>query len=55
MAVKSHIQITKSLLRNFQINNKEVLYLDMQENIVKKSIAKELGTEYGYYCNEIEK
>lgn len=55
MAVKSHIQITKFLLKNFQINKKELLYLDTKENIVKKSIAKELGTEYGYYYDEIEK
>lgn len=53
--VNSHIQITKSLLKNFQINKKQLFYLDIEENIIKKSSAKKLGTEYGYYFPMVEK
>jgi hypothetical protein len=55
--VNSHIQITKALLKNFSHKTngiKKVYYLDLHNLEIKEEKIKILGTEYGYYCEEIE-
>lgn len=57
-AINSHIQITKSLLRNFSHRTNEgekVYYLDLLDNQIKEEKVKKLGTELGYYSEEVEK
>jgi hypothetical protein len=56
--VNSHIQITKSLLRGFSHDTdggEKVYYLDLSDNAIKEEKIKTLGTEYGYYNEDIEK
>ncbi len=51
---KSHIQMPKQILKNFQDENATVYYYDVQSKIIKKGRAKTLNREEGYYSNEIE-
>jgi len=62
MAQKSHIQITRALLKNFShksfINGKpegrKAFYLDLKDNQIKEEKINILGTEEGYYSAEME-
>lgn len=57
-AVNSHVQLTKSLLRNFSHKTDEgekVYYLDLSDSKIKEEKIKKLGTVYGYYSEDVEK
>jgi hypothetical protein len=64
--VNSHIQITKALLRKFSHKTVEtnefgtntvdkVYYLDLTDNKIKEEKINILGTEKGYYSDEVER
>lgn len=52
--INSHVQITKSILKNFETTNKELYYLDFNSDEIKISNSKKLGTIKGYYCPFVE-
>lgn len=62
MAQKSHIQITKALLKNFSHKSfidgkpegRKAFYLDLKDNQIKEEKINVLGTEEGYYSAEME-
>ena len=54
MPVDSHIQITNFILKQFRSKDGKVLHLDLEENRIRSCSSKELGTEYGYYSDEME-
>lgn len=50
----SHIQITRSIIKNFG-TRKKVNYLDLENKKIDDSSPKKLGAEIGYYDDTIEK
>lgn len=57
MAIHSHIQIPKTILRHFRDETdleKKVWYLNVATNQIAKKSANLLGTAKGYYSNEGE-
>lgn len=52
--INSHVQITRSILKNFETTNKELYYLDFNSDEIKISNSKKLGTIKGYYCPFVE-
>lgn len=55
MAVRSHIQIPKGVLKQFSEASGRVYYLQVDTGKIGLTSAKMLGTEYGYYSEEQEK
>lgn len=55
MAVRSHIQIPKGVLKQFSEASGRVYYLEVNTCKIGLTSAKKLGTEYGYYSEEQEK
>lgn len=55
MAVDSHIQIPKCILKHFSDNSHRVFYLDLETEHIGLTSAKKLGTEFGYYSDAQEK
>jgi len=59
VAVKSHIQINKALLRNFSTRNnvsgtEEIYYLDLADFVIKSDSIIDVGSKYGYYDDTVE-
>jgi hypothetical protein len=54
MSKNSHIQIPNFILKQFRSPNGQVLHLDLDNNRIRSCSSKKLGTEYGYYSDEIE-
>lgn len=54
MAVDSHIQIPKGVLKHFADHTHRVHYLDAKTGYIGLAGAKKLGTEYGYYSDKHE-
>lgn len=54
MSKNSHIQIPNFILKQFRSSNGQVLHLDLDNNRIRSCSSKKLGTEYGYYSDEIE-
>lgn len=54
MAVDSHIQIPKGVLKHFTDHSGRVYYLDTKTEHIGLTAAKILGTEYGYYSDKHE-
>lgn len=54
MAVDSHIQIPKGVLKHFSESSGRVYYLDMVTGRIGLAGAGVLGTEHGYYSEEQE-
>ena len=54
MAVDSHIQIPKGVLKHFADHTHRVYYLDTKTEHIGLAGAKKLGTEYGYYSDKHE-
>lgn len=59
MDVKSHIQLPKCILKQFENDNHELYYYDGNEknhnrNIIKTGHAKTLNSELGYYSEATE-
>lgn len=54
MPKNSHIQIPNFILKQFRSPNGQVLHLDLDNNRIRSCSSKDLGTEYGYYSDEIE-
>lgn len=52
--VNSHVQNTKSILKNFENESRELYYLDLNSNKIEISNSKKLGTIKGYYYLHIE-
>ena len=55
MAVNSHIQIPKCILKHFCDDSQRAYYLDLKSGYVGMAGVKKLGTEYGYYSDDHEK
>lgn len=55
MAIDSHIQLPKGVLKHFSESSGRVFYLDMVTGKIGLAGAGVLGTEYGYYSEEQEK
>lgn len=55
MAVRSHIQIPKGILKQFSDASGRVHYLNVNTGKIGLAGPKVLGTEYGYYSEEQEK
>ena len=55
MAVDSHIQIPKCILKCFVDSSHRVYYLDTKTGYIGLAGARKLGTEYGYYSDEQER
>mgnify|MGYP003307964025 CR=1 FL=1 len=55
MAIDSHIQLPKGVLKHFAESSGRVFYLDMVTGKIGLAGAGVLGTEYGYYSEEQEK
>lgn len=54
MAVDSHIQIPKGVLKHFADHTHRGYYLDTKTEYIGLAGAKKLGTEYGYYSDKHE-
>lgn len=54
MAIDSHIQIPKGVLKHFSEPSGRVFYLDVETGKIGLAGAGVLGTEHGYYSNEQE-
>lgn len=54
MAVNSHIQIPRGVLKHFADHTQRVYYLDTKTEYMGLAGAKKLGTEYGYYSDKHE-
>lgn len=55
--MKSHIQVTKALLKNFSYRTEEgykVDYLDLRTNLIRTEKINKLGTSTDYYSDECE-
>jgi len=55
MSVNSHIQLPKGVLKYFTNESKDVLYLDIETNKILTSHSGDLGVEFGYYSENMEK
>lgn len=55
MAIDSHIQLPKGVLKHFSESSGRVFYLDMVTGKIGLAGAGVLGTEYGFYSEEQEK
>ena len=54
MLVNSHVQIPKSVLKQFAYSNGQVNYLDLNNCRIRSCSPKTLGTEFGYYSEAME-
>ncbi len=54
MPVHSHIQIPNAVLKHFRGTSGSVCYLDLDENRIRKITSTRLGTEFGYYSEDME-
>lgn len=54
MSKKSHIQMPRLILKNFQKDSKGMLYYDCIQQKIVRGHAKTLCTELGYYSNDVE-
>ncbi len=54
MSVNSHIQVPNFILKNFRDKSGKVNHLDLEKLQIRACGSKDLGTEYGYYSDEIE-
>lgn len=55
MAIDSHIQLPKGILKHFSESTGRVFYLDVDTGKIGLAGAKVLGAENGYYSDEQEK
>lgn len=54
MSKKSHIQMPRLILKNFQKDSKGLFYYDCTQQKIVRGHAKTLCTEMGYYSNDVE-
>ena len=54
MAVDSHIQLPKGILKYFVDTENQVWYLDVDTYEIDSNGASVLGTQYGYFSDEVE-
>lgn len=53
--VNSHIQLPKFILKRFRGTDGKVRYLTLSDLMLHSSGVKNLGTEQGYYSEDMEK
>lgn len=54
MAVDSHIQVPKSILRHFRMENGKILHYDFDTDRIRSCGVKRLGIAHGYYSERME-
>ncbi len=52
--IKSHVQIPKFILKQFENINHQLFYYDFEKDEIKSGHAKSLNTVMGFYSEEIE-
>lgn len=52
--MKSHKQLPKFIIKNFQNKSGKVYYYDIKNKLIGEAGPKVLGTEEGYFSNIIE-
>ena len=50
----SHIQMPKFMLRRFENEQHELLYYDVETNVIAKGFPKSINTEEDYYSDVME-
>lgn len=54
MPVNSHIQIPNAVLKQFREKSGRIFYLDIKKQHIGLTASNKIGTEFGYYSDEIE-